>query len=194
MVVSLPAAVAMFSQVLSMLVSAFLGSGLMVDSVVDLFKGRFTVNTLLTLTFAACMVDGVFCLIELRVPCCAAFSLEMTMALWASLQSRNTEMAQMDTMRKAVRLHSIVKVGNYYSGKDAFLRTEGEVEDFMDTYAKTSAPMLVQSLYAGLSLLACICISVFAGLAHGLSMGVQILATSLLVAVPASFFEPSLEL
>ena len=177
-----------FSQVLSMLVSAFLGSGLMVDSVVDLFKGRFTVNTLLTLTFAACMVDGVFCLIELRVPCCAAFSLEMTMALWASLQSRNTEMAQMDTMRKAVRLHSIVKVGNYYSGKDAFLRTEGEVEDFMDTYAKTSAPMLVQSLYAGLSLLACICISVFAGLAHGLSMGVQILATSLLVAVPASFF------
>lgn len=177
-----------FSQVLAMLVSALMGSNLMVDSLADLLKGRFTVNTLLTLTFAACMVDAVFCLIELRVPCCAAFSLEMTMALWARLQQRNTEMAQMDTMRKAVRLHGIVRVENYYEGKDALLRTEGEVEDFMDTYDKTSGPQLVQSLYAGLSLLACICIAVFAGLSHGLSMGIQILSTSLLVAVPASFF------
>ena len=177
-----------FSQVLAMLLSALLGVHLMMDSIADLFKGRFTVNTLLTLTFAACMTDAVFCLTELRVPCCAAFSLEMTMALWARLQQRNTEMAQMDTMRKAVRLHGITRVKNYYEGKDALLRTEGEVEDFMDTYAKTPAPQLVQSIYAGLSLLACLCISIFAGITHGLSMGVQILSTSLLVAVPASFF------
>ena len=88
-----------FSQVLAMLISALLGSNLMLDSLGDLLKGRFTVNTLLTLTFAACLIDGVFCLKELRVPCCAAFSLEMTMALWARLQKHNTEMAQMDTMR-----------------------------------------------------------------------------------------------
>lgn len=177
-----------FSQVLAMLVSALLGCNLMLDSLGDLLKGRFTVNTLLTLTFAACIVDSIFCLQELRVPCCAAFSLEMTMALWARLQRHNTEMAQMDTMRKAVRLHGIVRVENYYEGKDGLLRKEGEVSDFMDSYRKMPSPEVVQSVYAVLSLLVCIGISVFAGMLHGLSMGVQILSTSLLVAVPASFF------
>ena len=177
-----------FSQVLAMLISALLGCNLMLDSLGDLFRGRFTVNTLLTLTFAACLADSVFCLQELRVPCCAAFSLEMTMALWARLQKHNTEMAQMDTMRKAVRLHGIVRVENYYEGKDGLLRKEGEVSDFMDTYSKMPSPEVVQSIYAVLSLLICIGISIFAGMLHGISMGAQILSTSLLVAVPASFF------
>ncbi|MBQ6999841.1 MAG: hypothetical protein IJN67_02185 [Oscillospiraceae bacterium] len=177
-----------FSQVLAMMCSALLGSHLMVDSIGDLMKGRFTVNTLLTLTFAACMIDGIFCLMELRVPCCAAFSLEMTMALWARLQRRNTEMAQMDTMRKAVRLTGIIKVENYYEGMDGLLRTEGEVDDFMQTYDKMTSPELVQSIYAALSFVACLGIAGFAGYLHGISMGVQILSTSLLVAVPATFF------
>ena len=177
-----------FSQVLAMMVSALLGSHLMIDAVADLFKGRFTVNALLTITFAACMVDGVFCLMDLRVPCCAAFSLEMTMALWARLQKRNTEMAQLDTMRKAVRLNGIIKVDDFYEGKDGLLRTEGQVSDFMDNYTKPSTPEVIQSIYAAIALLACIGIAAFAGMLHGVSMAVQIFSTSLLVAVPASFF------
>ena len=177
-----------FSQVLAMMCSALLGSHLMVDSISDLMKGRFTVNTLLTLTFGVCMIDAIFCLMELRVPCCAAFSLEMTMALWARLHRRNTEMAQMDTMRKAVRLTGIIKAENYFEGMDGLLRTEGEVDDFMQTYDKMTSPELVQSIYAALSLVASLGIAGFAGYLHGISMGVQILSTSLLVAVPATFF------
>lgn len=177
-----------FSQVLAMLISALLGSNLMLDSLADLFRGRFTVNTLLTVTFGACLVDSVFCLRELRIPCCAAFSLEMTMALWARLQRHNTEMAQMDTMRKAVRLHGLVRVENYYDGKDGLLRKDGEVSDFMDTYSKTSSPEAIQSVYALLALLVSIGIAVFAGMFHGASLAVQIFSTSLLVCVPASFF------
>ena len=177
-----------FSQVLSMLVSALLGSHLMIDAVADLLKGRFTVNTLLTVTFAACLADGIFCLMELRVPCCAAFSLEMTMALWARLQKRNTELAQLDTMRKAVRLNGLVKTDDFYNGKDGLLRKEGQVSDFMDTYAKPSTPEVIQSIYAAISLLVCIGIAGFAGILHGFGLAVQILSTSLLVAVPASFF------
>ncbi len=177
-----------FSQVLAMLLSGLLGIFLIMDSISELFKGRFTINTLLTVTFLACLADAWFCLQELRIPCCTAFSLEMTMALWARLQQRNTEIAQLDTMRKAVRLHAIVRMPNYYEGKDGLLRTEGDVEDFMDTYQKTTGPQLVQGVYAGLSLLACVCIAVLAGMYHGVSMGVQIFSTSLLVAVPASFF------
>jgi len=177
-----------FSQVLAMMVSGLLGCNTMLDSLGELFRGKFSISTLLTLTFAACFVDGVFCLMELRIPCCAAFSLEMTMAMWARYHRHTTEMAQMDTMRKAVRLHGIVREHNYYEGKDGLLRTEADVEDFMDHYNKVTGPELVQSIYAGAALLLCIGIAVLAGLAHGLSMGVQILSTSLLVAVPASFF------
>jgi len=177
-----------FSQVLAMMVSALLGSHLMLDSITDLLKFRFTVNTLLTLTFAACMLDGILCLMELRVPCCAAFSLEMTMALWARLHRRNTETAQMDTMRKATRLSGIVKAEHYFQGQDGLLKTEGQVSDFMETYDKPSTPEIGQSVYAFLSLLACVGIAVFSGYLHGFSMGIQILSTSLLVAVPATFF------
>ena len=177
-----------FSQVLAMLVSGLLGSHLMVDSVADLLKGRFSVNTLLTLTFAACLVDGIFCLKDLRIPCCAAFSLEMLFALMARYQKRTTEMSQLDTMRKAVRLNGIIKVDEFYDGKPGLMRTQAQVEDFMDNYKRISGPELIQGIYAGLSLLACIAIAVFAGMMHGLSLAVQILATSLLVAVPATFF------
>ena len=177
-----------FSQVLAMMLSALMGSHLRIDSIADLLKGRFSINTLLTLTFAACMADGVLCLMDLRVPCCAAFSLAMTMALWARLQKRNTEMAQMDTMRKAIRLNGIIKAEHYYNGKDGLLRTEGQVSDFMDTYDRTSSPELVQSIYAALSLVACLGIAGFTTYLHGIRLGIQILSTSLLVAIPASFF------
>jgi len=177
-----------FSQILSMLLSAFLGVGQMLDGLGDLFKGRFTINTMLSLTFAACCADAVFCLSELRIPCCAAFSLEITMALWARYQRHSTEMAQMDSMRKAVRLLALVKEPDYYEGKAGILRRDGEVEDFMNHFSKCSGPELVQRIYCALSLLLCIGISVFAGLMHGTSMAIQILSTSLLVAIPASFF------
>ncbi len=177
-----------FSQVLAMLVSALLGSHLMIDAIADLLKGRFTVNALLTITFSVCLIDSIFCLMDLRVPCCAAFSLEMTMALWARLQKRNTEMAQLDTMRKAVRLTGIVKVDNFFDGKEGLLRKEGQVSDFMDTYDKPSTPEVTQSVYAALSLIACIAIAGLTGYRHGFATAIQICSTSLLVAVPASFF------
>ena len=177
-----------FSQVLAMLVSAMLGSHQMLDGLGDLFKGRFTVNTLLTITFASCCVDAVFGLRDLRVPCCGAFSLEMAMALLARYHRRSTEMAQMDTLRKAIRLHSMVKLPNYYQGKPGILRGYGRVEDFLENYDRPSGPEKFQCVYAFVSLLLCAGIAVFAGLRHGTALAVQVFSTSLLVAVPASYF------
>ncbi len=177
-----------FSQVLAMLISALLGSNALLDGLGDIFHGKFTLNTLMALTFLACCADAVYCLIELRIPCCAAFCLEMTMALWARYHRRSTEMAQMDTLRKAVNLGSIVKSPDYYNKRPGILRGQGDVEDFMDTYNKSSGPEKLQCVYAFISLIASLGISTLAGLLHGPSMAVQILSTSLLVAVPASFF------
>ena len=177
-----------FSQVLAMLLSAFFGCQQMLDGLGDLFKGRFTINTLLTFTFAACCADAVFCLSELRIPCCAAFSLEISMALWARYHRFTTEMNQMDSLRKAVRLNALVKSSDCYPNMDTILRRDGELEDFMDHYNRPSGPERLQNIYAFLSMLLCIGIAVFSGMNHGTSMALQILSASLLVAVPASFF------
>ena len=177
-----------FTQILAMLVSALLGCHQMLDGLGELLRGRFTLNTLLNVTFLSCCADAFFCLQELRIPCCAAFSLHVSMALWARYHRRTTEMAQMDTLRKAVRLRGLTKEENCYEGKPAILRFDGHVEDFMDNYDVPSGPQKLQNAYAFISFFACIGIAVFAGIFHGISLGVQVFSTSLLVAAPASFF------
>lgn len=177
-----------FSQILAVLVSGLLGCYLMLDGLGDLLRGRFSVYTMLLITFLACLADGVFCLQELRVPCCAAFSLEMVLAMLSVYHKRTTEMSQLDTMRKAAHLTSIVREQNFYDGKDVLLRGEGDVEDFMETYRTMSGPERAQNLFCLLSFLLCIGVAVLAGMLHGVSMGVQIFATGLLVAIPAGFF------
>jgi ribosomal protein L31 len=177
-----------FGQILAMLLGALMGCQQMIEGVCELFRGRFSLNTMLLVTFLACCADGVLCLQELRVPICGAFTLEVFMALWAAYHKRTTEMGQMDTMRKAVRLDRLSKCPDYYNGKPAFVRSDGQVEDFTETYDQIPRPERVQNVFAAFSLLLSIGIAVLAGLRHGLSMGVQIFSTSLLVAVPASFF------
>lgn len=177
-----------FGQFLAMLISALLGSYQLIDGVADLFKKRFTLNSLLVFTFIACCADGVLCLGELRVPCCAAFGLEVTMALWSAYQRRNTEMGQMDTMRKATHLDSIHVVADCQEGKKGLLRGEGQVEDFMDHYNDPVKPEKVLNVYALVALCLSLAIGVTAGVLHGVSAGVQLLAVSLLAAMPATAF------
>lgn len=177
-----------FSQVLAMLVSALVGSHLLIDGVVDLLKFRFSLNSTLVVSFLACCADAWFCLDERRVPCCAGFVLSMTMAMLARYHKRSTEIMQMDTMRKAVRLTSLVKEPAYHEKFTGILRGQGDVDDFMQTYSRASGPEIVQRVFAFIALIASIGIAVLSGLLHGTSMAVQIFATSLMVSVPASYF------
>lgn len=177
-----------FSQVLAMMVSALLGCYVLMDGILDLVTGKFSLNSMLFLTLAACAADAVFCLQELRVPCCAAFSLEMTFALWNRSLRRSTEIGQMDTLRKATILDGLVKVPEYFGSRPGILRTEGRVEDFMDNYNARTAPEKALSIYALLAVLVSVIIAVVAGMRHSLSMGLQVLSTSMLVATPASAF------
>ena len=177
-----------FSQVLGMLVSALLGCYQILDGITDLFHGRFTINMMLLFTFLACGIDAFFCFRELRVPCCTGFALEMTFALLARYHRRATEMSQMDTLRRATHLRSIVKEGDYLDGGKVLLRGEGDVDDFLDTYAKPSTPEKIQGAYCVVALIACLGISALAFLQKGPSFGFQVLSGALLAAVPASFF------
>lgn len=178
-----------FFQIFAMLMSALLGSYQLLEGLADLFKGRFTLDTMLAFTFLACCVDGVLCLRELRVPCCAAFSLQVTMSLWGAYHRRSTEMAMMDTMRKATNLDGIKASADYYDGCDGLLRGEGQVEDFMDSYSKPSRPEKVFSWYAFFALLISIGSGAAAMMLHdSVSFGIQVLSVSLLAAVPVTSF------
>ena len=110
------------------------------------------------------------------------------MSLWSAYHRRTTEMGQMDTMRKATRLDGVVVCEDYLDGKRAYLRRDGKVADFMDHYDEIPRPERIQNVYGLVALLASAGIAVLAWMRHGMSMGVQIFSTTLLVAVPASFF------
>lgn len=177
-----------FTQVLSLLLSAILGSYQLIAGFSDLLKRRFSLNSLLIFSLLACLTDGVLCLQELRIPCCAAFSLTMTLALWGEAQKRNTQIGQMDTMRKAVRLDSVVAVPDYMDGKAGFLRAEGQVEDFMDNCDAPSKPEKVLSIYALTALLVSGAVGLVAGIRGGVSSGLRFFSACLLVAVPSSSY------
>ena len=178
-----------FGQVLIMLLAALIGSEQLLNGLGDLFaRGRFTLNTLLAVTFAACCCDAVYCLQEERVPICAAFALEVAMALWADHHRYTTELGQMDTLRKAIRLDGLYRVKDFYEGRDGIVRDVGDLESFMDHYRKPSRPQKRQDRFALASLVVSLGISIAAGILHGSPMALLMLSTTLLVSVPASFF------
>ena len=177
-----------FGQFFAMMVSALLGVYQLMDGIRDIFRLRFSLNSLLVFTFLVCCVDGVFCLQELRVPCCAAFSLQVTMSLWSAYHQRTAEMGMMDTMRKAIRLDSLVPSPDFYEGRTGILRGEGRVEDFMDTYSRPTGPEKAVTVYAILALLAGIAAGVMGFMRYGVSAAFQAAAVTLLAAAPASFF------
>lgn len=177
-----------FGELFAMMLSALIGSGRMLDGFAGLFKGKFTPDTILALSFVICMVDGVFCLRDVRVPFCAAFCLEMTMSIWAEYQRRNVEMGEMDTLRKAVRLNRVAKAPNCYEGRPGFFVTNGEVEDFMDVYQEPTTPNRIMSVYCLIAFLAGAVIAVVAGMAKGLTVGLQTWSAAMLAAMPASAF------
>ena len=177
-----------FVQFLGMLLSALLGCYRLMEGIDDLIRLHFTPNTLLVFTFVVCCIDGVLCLQELRIPVSAAFSLEMTMAMWAVYGRRTAEIGMMDTLRRATTLDSVVCVPDLYEGRPGFCTGRGEVEHFMDHYDTPSGPEKVLNWYALATLAVSLAAGILAGVRHGFSAGVQLCAASLLVGMPATAF------
>lgn len=178
-----------FGQFFALLVSGLLGSHQLLDGLGDLLRFRFSLNSMLLFSFIACCADGIFCLRQLRIPCCAAFSLQVTMALWAAYHRRSAEMGQMDILRKANRLDGLYACPNYHECGVGILRADGEPEHFMDHYRASSGPQKVQSVYAFLSMLLCIGLGVGSWYLHdSVAFGVQVAAVSSLAATPVASF------
>ena len=177
-----------FFQGLALLLSALLGVYRLMEGIGDLLRGRFTLNTLLVFTFAACCADAAVCLRAQRMPCCALFCLEMVMAQCGELQRRSAEMAMMDTLRKATNLYSVVRVPDLQDGTQGYATAEGQVEDFMDRYNKISGPERTLHIYALAALVISIALGVVTGVRYSADAGIRAATAALLIAVPATGF------
>lgn len=177
-----------FGQLLCMLLAALLGSHQLIEGLADLLRGRFSLNSLLIFSLLICCADGIMCLRELRVPCCAAFTLQILFSLFDTLHRRRTQLSQMDILRKATDLTALRLGKEKLDGQKVIVRDEGQVEDFMDNYRTPSTPEKVRSVYAIISLLAALGVGVTGFVLGGLSHAFRVTAITLLAAIPATFF------
>ena len=177
-----------FSQLLLLLFSAFLGAFQMVDGLFDLGRLRFTPNTLLALTFLICLADCALCLGEVRVPCTAVFCIQVFMSLWGGAMQRKTDTSRTDTMRGAKMLSGIGEKPDFDGDVTGFVRCDGDVDDFMDTYGEHGTPEKVLGGYCLGAFIASLIVGGVAVAMQGLSLGLQVAAASLLVAMPATMF------
>ena len=168
-----------FIQFFGLLLSGLIGSYRLLDGLIDAVRLRFTPNTLLVVTFIGCIVDGVLCLREQRISVAAVFVLEMGMAMWASYQRRNTQIGQMDTLRRASALFTVAHIPDYCEGVSAYRTGTGEVEHFMDHYEKTSGPEKVMGWYGLSVVVVSLAVGIMGGVRHDLSTGVQLCVAAL---------------
>ena len=175
-----------FVQFLGMLLAALLGSNRLMEGMGDLLRLRFTINTLLVCTFVVCCVDAVVCLTQVRIPVSAAFSLEMTVAMWSAYNRRSTLIGEMDTLRRATTLDSVAAVPDWYEGKTGYVTGRGEVEHYMDHYNTPSGSEKTLNIYALVVLAVSLIAGIMGGVRHGFGVGVQVCAAALLMGMPAT--------
>ena len=175
-----------FGQLVIAMIAGLLACYRLLVGLGSLLRGRFSLNTLLMITFLACMVDGYFCLKTQRMPYTTLLCLDLLMAQWAEYQRRNTQMGQMDLLRKALDVTAVVKIPDYYEGMAGYVATEGDPDSFMNEYYKPFAPEKRLDLFGLLALLAAAGLAAYIGVNQGLEKAMQVLSAGLLAAVPAS--------
>ena len=175
-----------FAQLVIGLVAGLVGCNRLLVGLGSLLRGRFTLNTVLAVAFVACMADAFFCLSAQRMPFVTVLCLDIMMAQWAEYQRCNTQIGQMDTLRKALEVTALVKVGDYFEGLSGYVAVDGDPDSFMNAYQKPSAPERRLELFGLIALLSAIGVSVYVGSSLGWEKAVQTLSAGLLAAVPAT--------
>lgn len=177
-----------FCQLLLAMLSALVGCYRLLDGLTNLFKGRFTLDAALLVTFIASIADGLLSLSRQQLSASSLFCLQILMAQWAACQRRNTELSQMDVLRKASELHALVKVEDLVDHRAGYITAEGEPEDFLHYYQQPSTPEKALSVYGVASLLASFGLAVYCYLKMDVRTAIQVFMAAQLVALPFSAF------
>ena len=177
-----------FCQFLLAMLCALAGCYRLLDGLTGLLRGRFTMDATLFITFLACVADGLLCLSAQRISASSLFCLQIFMAQNAAYQRHNTEMSQMDVLRKASDLTAVVKVPGFWKERPGYVTAEGEPESFLDYYRKSSGPEKALGIHAVLCLLASTALSVWVYQQQDLNAAVAIFMAAQLMSRPVSVF------
>lgn len=180
--------IVIFCQFLLAMLAALVSCHRMLDGILLLLRGRFTLDVSLFVTFVACIADGLLCLHDLRLSCSSLFCLQAMFAQAGAYHRRSTELSQMDVLRKANDLTALVKEADLWQDQPGYITREGEPEDFLDHYRRISSPEKALSLYALLALIISSGLAIAVGMLHNLSMAVQIFMAAQLLSLPVSAF------
>lgn len=176
----------LFAQLIIIALSALAGCARLLNGLGCLLRGKFTLSTLLVITFAACMMDAYYCIAEQRMALSLPFCLEMLMSQLSAHQQRLTELSQMDTLRKARQLHAVVKIHRYHQELPGYVCVDGEPESFMHHYATVGAPEKALRRYALIATFISVALGAFAAWRYAMTSGVQVFAVALLISMPAT--------
>ena len=177
-----------FCQLLLAMLAALVGCYRLLDGISNLLRGRFTLDAALFVTFLACIADGLLCLSTQQLSASSLFCLQVLMAQWSAYQRRNTEMSQMDTLRKASELTALVRIDAVFEDRAGYTTIDGEPEDFLDHYHKPSIPETILSVYTVLSLLTSFGLATATYMLQGLNGAIAVFMAAQLVALPFSAF------
>ena len=177
-----------FCQFLLAMLAALVGCYRLLDGISNLFRGRFTLDVALLITFLACIADGLLCLSRQQLSCSSLFCLQVLFAQCAAFQRRNTELSQMDVLRKANELTAVVKIPDFHDERPGYISVEGEPEDFLDHYRKFSGPETALAVYTLISLLASAGLAVAAYRLLDLPTAIEVFMAAQLIALPFSAF------
>ena len=177
-----------FCQLLLAMLAALIGCQRMLDGLSLVLRGRFALDSTLLVTFVICIIDGLLCLHERRVSCSSLFCLQILFSQAAAHHRRNTELSQMDVLRKASDLTALAKVEDYHGEQAGYVTREGEPEDFLEHYLQFSTPSKTLSMYALIALLLSAGLAIAVGVRFGVSHGIQVFMAAQLMSLPASAF------
>ncbi len=177
-----------FCQLLLAMLAALVGCYRMLDGISLLLRKRFVLDSTLPVTFLLCIIDGLLCLYEQRLSCSSLFCLQILFAQAAAFQRRNTELQQMDVLRKANDLTALAKVDDFRDAHPGYVTRDGEPEDFLEHYGHPSTPSKALSLYAIIALIISTVLAAVVWALSGLSAGIQVFLAAQLMSLPASIF------
>ena len=174
-------------QILVLILSALVGFRLLLEGVREMLHGRFRLNSLLAVTFLACLADGLCCLRSGLLPFGAVFCLQMLLAQWGEYLRLQTQISRLDTLRKAQELTAVVKSRKFYQGLCAYQTRPGDPESY-DEAGEMPYPERLLCLYGLCAVVLSLVLAAATGVLYGFSHGVRTCAAALLAAAPASVF------
>lgn len=150
-----------FVELALLLLCALFSYDVLSDGISKLLSGRFTLNFLVLLAAALCLIDGVMSLLKGGGTYCAVACVLLASAQWGFFLNRRVRCNTMDVARKMPEAEALVREKNLWNHSDGILCGKADVEEFMEYATAPALPERMLNWYGAFLL---VLSGVFAGM------------------------------